>query len=187
MAILDEQSNYPIEANVPYTQIALKNGLILSAISIVFSLIIFMTGMMAKGFAGILGIGILSLIISIVIMTNAVKKHRDEDLGNAISFKRVFMLCLLMFVVSTIIGQIFSYFYTNFINPSVVQDTIEATRNMMEGFGADESVIDEAMAKAESDMKNPMSTLKNSLGGIIFGAIVSLIIAAIMKKERAAF
>ena len=75
----------------------------------------------------------------------------------------------------------------NFVNPAAAQEAVEAAKTMMEKMGLPEEQVDVAMEKVAADLKSPMSVIKNSASSIFFGAIIALIMAAIMKKEPSKF
>ena len=66
----------------------------------------------------------------------------------------------------------------------VKEMTIEATVNMMEKFNTPEDAIDKAIENAEATNQfDFINQLRGFLFGIIFYAIVGLIVAAIVKKN----
>lgn len=187
MAILDDSSNMFDEKSVSFQPVVLKWGMISAGVSIVTTLLTSIAGLKMTNMSTLATVGLLGLVVGITILVMAVREHRDQQLGGFISFGRAFLVCLLVLVISTIVAQIFSYLYMNFINPAAAQEAVEAAKTMMEKFGLPEDQIDAAMEKAAADLKSPMSIIKNSAGSIFFGAIIALIMGAIMKKEPSKF
>ena len=68
--------------------------------------------------------------------------------------------------------------------------TIEKTIAMMEGFGAPEVAIEEALTNMEVEFESQSSFLGNlwsMLKGVGFMAVIGLIVAAIVKKNPPVF
>jgi len=64
--------------------------------------------------------------------------------------------------------------------------TLEKTRAMMEGFGISEDLLEPQMAEIKAQMKEAYTLkglAKNSAGGMVMWAVISLIVAAISKRS----
>ena len=187
MAILDDSTNNFDEKSVSFQPVVLKWGMISAGVGIVMTLLTSIVGLKMTNMSTLATVGLLGLVIGITILVMAIREHRDQQLGGFISFGRAFLVCLLVLTISTIISQIFSYLYMNFVNPAAAQEAVEAAKTMMEKMGLPEEQVDVAMEKVAADLKSPMSVIKNSASSIFFGAIIALIMAAIMKKEPSKF
>ena len=182
MAILDNEMGGINESNVSPQQVIIKYTLISSGVGIVLTLLSSMMGLMSKGFGTMILVALASIAIGIMVMVYAVREHRDQQLGGLISFNRVFILTLAIMFFSGVINQIFSYVYTNFINPNAITEVLDFTRSMMEKMNVPEDAIEKAIQDAETAAKSPMAIVKgigwSAVGGVIIGAIMG----AIMKK-----
>lgn len=183
MTILDEPQGAINESSVSMQPVIMKWGLISAVVGIIFQIVTMMLGMSGMTMA----ISGLSLIISCYLLVLAVRADRDDQLGGFASFKRVFMLSLAVILVSSLITQIFSFIYLNYLNPSAVDATMEGTRSFLEKMNMQEDQIDKAIDEATASLKSPMSIVKNFAGAVFIGAIVAAIYGAIMKKERPMF
>lgn len=183
MTILDAPQSPINESTVPMQPVIIKWGLISAAVSIIFQLFTSMLGM-----GGItMALSALALGVSIYLLVLAVRADRDEQLGGYASFKRVFILTLAIILLSSLISQIFNFLYMNYLNPSAADSILESTRSFMEKMNLPEDDIDKAIDKAAQDLKSPMNIVKTMAGALFFGAIISAIYGAVMKKERPMF
>lgn len=188
MTILDAPQSPINESTVPMQPVIIKWGLISAAVSIIFQLLLNLVGL--KSLPMMFLIIIIWLIVGIYILVLAVRADRDDQLMGYASFKRVFMLTLAITLFSTLIFQVFSYVYMNYLNPSAANAVLEDTRAMMERMNVPENQIDEALDKAAKDIeasKSPFAMIKSLGLSVIFGAIISAIYGAVMKKERPMF
>ena len=187
MAILDNLGAPIQEKDIPIWSNVKKWALISALIGIVFQLIQQVTGVMGKSGTIIALYTVVSIGVSIAIYVMALREHREQELGGFMSFKRAFYLAFMIGLVSMVIVLIFNYIYMNFINPSAMESQLEMTRVMMEKFGMPEEQLDAAIEKQRVSLTSPMSILTGLLGGGVVVAILSLIMGAIMKKERPMF
>ncbi len=182
MTVLDKMPANESEVNengVPFSNLALRYGLILAAVGIIGSVLQFMTNMK--------WIQWITTIVNIAILIYAVREHQRHDLGGFISFGRVFSFTMAANAISGAVGSIFNYVYVNFINPNVMEDIIAQIRSESERNNTPEEAVQMAV-----DYTTWMFT---SVGGIgvmfmvvlIFGAIISVILAAILKRSRPLF
>ncbi len=183
MTTLDDPRRIVDPASVSVWPTAIKYGGILGAIAVVLGLIMYLTGMTdpeSSNPAVSGGIGCLSIILTIVIYVMAVKKHRDVDLGGAISFGRAFGVGMATSLVYGGISVVWGLLFNNLIAP----DMMEKTREMMmeQAQPGQEGMMETIANVTTSPILGPIATL---IGSLIIGAIVSLIVGAIMKKEPA--
>ncbi|WP_299116606.1 DUF4199 domain-containing protein [uncultured Winogradskyella sp.] len=109
-------------------------------------------------------------------------------LGGFMSFKQAFSSYFITVAIGMIISSLVSIVLFGFIDPdaaTMLQEIgMEKARAFMESMGAPESEINKAMAKAaEEDAMSISSQLYNIAKGLIFYAVIGLIVALIMKKK----
>lgn len=78
----------------------------------------------------------------------------------------------------------FSAFYVAFIDDSSVKKSLEIQRQAMEQRGMDDAQIDQAIAMAQKFSGPGSIFLFGTIATLFVGFILSLIIAAIMRKDR---
>ena len=87
-----------------------------------------------------------------------------------------------------LLSSVVSFLLFNFIDTEAAtflkEKTIEMTVNMMEGFGAPEASINEAVTKLENQNQFGIAGILKSLAfQIVFYAVVGLIVALSFKKK----
>jgi Protein of unknown function (DUF4199) len=182
--ILDNPNNFVNEGEVSFMPVVQKYTLIMAATSIIMTLIMSIMGMSNLILVSLLGL--LVLVAMVVIPVLGVREHRNNQLGGLISFGRAFLVCMLILALGILVSTIFNYVYMNFINPSYVDTMKEGMIEMMEKYNLPEAQLEESLKPLE-EMKTPMGNLKSLAKNLAGGAVISLIIAAIMKRNRPIF
>ena len=163
---------------------ALNLGWTMGAISIVLFLItaIIQGGMI---FSFVLGIVALAIIIGLPIAF--VRRQRSAN-GGVITFKEAFYTSFIGLAIGTFVYLLFSYIYVNFIDTSyletMINQQIETTAKFMSGMAESDKI--EKLTNMENDIRKgfTLSGIARNFGVyLIFYAIYSLILAAIMKKR----
>ena len=182
--ILDNPNNYVNESEVSFLPVVRKYGLIMAAVSIIMTLVTSIIGM--SNFALMALIGLLAIAIMIIVPVLGLKEHRNNELGGLVSFGRAFLVCISILAVSVVLAAIFNFVYMNFINPGYVETMKEGTREMLEKFNAPEEQIEKSLEPLDQmkTMSGNLISIAKSLG---LSAVISLIIAAIMKRNRPIF
>jgi len=115
----------------------------------------------------------------------AQKEYRDQ-IGGYISFGDGFSAGFRYSVFAGLLLAVFSYLYLTILSPEVWAKVLETTRAQLETKNMDSSQIDKAM-----EITQKWGPLIGAFGAAIayaiFGAIISLIGAAIFKKERSPY
>jgi hypothetical protein len=128
---------------------ALKSGVILGVVGILISLIVYIIDplLMIKWW-----FSLSSLVLFIALVSYFGIQYR-EMLGGFVSFKIAYIYSILTFVLAGLIGTAFSILLFQVIDPDLPQlmseAIIEQTVEMMEGFGANQEIIDEAIEDAD--------------------------------------
>ena len=165
------------------------SGVYLGLISILLSVLIWAGGIIeSMGLFGAAIIGLISLIISFVLLIIFAKVYRNKEFGGYISFGEAFKFTFLVIIISTTISIIYSYIFNSFIAPEYMENLMavmqQKTMNYMESAGVPESQIDKAMEKF-GEIPTIWETLKQTaLSGLIGGGIIALIASAIVKKKE---
>lgn len=131
---------------------------------------------------------LINFIIVLAIGIMAVKKAKSLDTDPYFSFKTAFSAFFIPVMLGSLISIIFTGILFNFIDPEaavyVQEITMEASRQMMESFGAQPAQIEEALAQQEGN--NPFSWKNLAMGfafTIVLYGILSLIIALIFREK----
>ncbi len=167
---------------------ALKSGVIMGVLGILISLVVYIIDplLMIKWW-----FSLFSLVLFIALVTYYGMQYRELT-GGYLSFKKAYIYSFLAFVVAGILGLVFNIFLFHVIDPDLpemISDAIvEQTVEMMEGFGANQEVIDQAIEDADTAASFTLVGQIKSFGMVlIFYALMSLISGAIIKRKEPKF
>jgi len=162
-------------------------GLIAGLLMIVISLVLYLGGV--KMFLS--PVAYLSYLVIITIAVLAGLRQKKLN-GGYIEFSEALKVVFSVFAIGFLMQIAFMFVLLNYIDipfrEALAQETIEATISMMKRMGVSESTIEDAM-KADAGADN-YSIGKMLLGYAIWCIvffIVSLIIAAIIKRKKPVF
>ncbi|WP_319503245.1 DUF4199 domain-containing protein [uncultured Draconibacterium sp.] len=172
----------------PLLKSSLTYGLYVALISIFINVIIWAGGVMESlGIFGSVIVALLSFVISFVILFIFTKNYRNKEFEGYISFAEAFKFAMLVTVVSTVILVIYTYIFHSFIDPNYMENLMasmqQKTLEFMESRGVPDASIDQAMEKFKEIPTIAKTLRQAALSGIIGGGIISLIVAAIVKKK----
>jgi hypothetical protein len=170
-------------------QYTMTYGAILGVSLTIVSIIFYLMGFMKFNIFMSLVMFIINLGIIVTVVIIGTKKYRDDLLGGYIDFGEAFLIGLLIVVFSSLLTTLYNIIFNVFIDPDYFERTMEAAKEWMSNFmykrGIPEDKIDQALQQMDS--KEKPSVVSMIIGGImasaIGGAILSLITAAIFKKE----
>ena len=164
---------------------ALKYGAYIGAVGIVLQLLFDLIGFNAYSPDASFSekaLGYLGTIVGIVLLVQAVKYVRDELQNGRISFGKAFGTSIAAGAVASVIGALWTYIYFSFINGGALDEIKEqALQNAQ--FDEDAEGADVALSMLDTMFSASGFALSALIGGIFLYAIVSLIIAAILKRD----
>ncbi|NRB51409.1 MAG: DUF4199 domain-containing protein [Saprospiraceae bacterium] len=180
MDTLDNPNKIIDPSTVSYQSISLRNGAIAGLILVASALIGNLTGLADPTQPNSASNWILNIVnwgIMIAFMVTAINKHRDEDLGGFITFGRAFGVSFLVALVVSVVTAIWNYVYFGFIDP-------EMANTLMETSMAQQGIDDDAMIDQMKFWFSPGAMAIYALiASLFFSTIISLIVAAVMKKN----
>lgn len=169
------------------SNIGVTYGLIGGLALVMFGLLLYLSGV--EWFLH--PIAFTGFLIPVIVAILGGIRQRKVNGGN-LSFADALKVVFLIFVISSVVSTAFNYVLFNFVDvpfrEALTQAAAEKTEELMTKFGAKQEQIDQAV---EETLKGNNYTLgKMSLNmafGLIFWFIISLIIAAIIKKNKPDF
>jgi len=175
-------------------QYSMTNGAVLGVILIIFSLLLYLLGVMPVNTRTIILMPLASFTIMLIFLIVSMKAYRNKVLGGYISFGDAFLLGLLIIVFSSVISGFYSLIFNTVIDPGYMDRVYEGVRNwsydLYSGMGLTETQIEEALERTSRQQENytPIKAFFGTLlGSAIFGGIVSLIISAFIRKDPPPF
>jgi uncharacterized membrane protein len=163
-------------------RIALKWGIISAIISVVFTIILYSFDLWKTWWVSI----IIGLAITIAILALACKEFKSLNEG-FMTFSEGLSISMLVIAVSSLISSAFNQLYVNVIDTGIKEQIADFQEEMYIKQGLSAEQIDMAMQQAERFSSPSMQFLFSMLGALLFGFIMALIVAAVMKKNRPVF
>lgn len=155
-----------------------KYSLIIAACSFAYNLVLYFTGL-----AGNTGVGLLSFVIFIVLLVFGMRKYRSLNSGY-MKFGTAAIIGIMISIVASIISSVLNAVYLAFIDNSILSMLTEQTRQKLQDTpGVNQQQVDMMMKLYENFLFTPVGMcIIGIISGVIGGTIISLILAAILKK-----
>ena len=169
------------QVKAPFWKPALTYGVILGLVSVFISLIFYFIGMATVSWTGWV-----TMLVMLVLLVYLMIQYRNVHLGGYASFGQIFVMVLVSAgIISTIIGAIYSYLLFTVIDPDLIEQVkIAAEEKIMSNSRIPESMYDDLLDRTE-ERTTVANMIKASLiAGPITSALIGLIIAAFIKKEK---
>ncbi len=163
------------------TRIALKWSIISSVVGIIVGTLINMTDMWQKP-----GITVLAILPTAVFIWLAMKEFRKEN-NDAMSYGQGINIGLIMGAVGGLLGGIWNYIYTNFIDTTYMERVQDFQIENFEKSGMGDEQIEQAIEMSSKFQSGGFIFLFAVLGSIFITFLISLVVAAIVKKEKTIF
>ena len=134
-------------------------------------------------------VAILALLILVIFLFTGTIAARKAN-GNVLSFGQAWVASMTVALVAQVLSAVLTMLLYQVIAPELPgvleQITLEKTQAMMEGFGMSGDMLDMQMKEIKEAMKEAYTwkgLVKNSAGGMLMWAVVSLIVAAVTRKN----
>ncbi len=168
------------KVQAPFWKPALIYGVILGVVGILLSLVFYFLNVMTASW-----VSWVSIVVSIAVLVYCLIAYRNEYLGGFASFGQIFMMGLMIGIIASIISAAYTYVLYTVIDPDLVEKIrIAAEEKIMNNSRIPESMYDDIFEKMENRMSVNRMTIMALVAGPIVNAILSLIIAAFVKKEE---
>ena len=156
----------------------LTNGVILALLGIVYSLVIYFLDLSFNKVQGWI-----FLVVQILVLFFLVKSYRDNYRYGMITFGQALGAGLIIFVYYAIIMAVFTYLLYAVIDPDLVDKQLAFAEEEMIKRGIPESAIEAGMKVQTKIMKPGIMAPLSIFGSMLQGLIMSLIVAAFVRKE----
>ncbi|MCO4294196.1 DUF4199 domain-containing protein [Solitalea sp. MAHUQ-68] len=161
---------------------ALKYGLYMGLGIIIFSLIMYTMSVPLDSKLYYIQYG-----VYIAAIWFGIKYHRDIDLGGYMSYGRGLGCGTLIALVGGIIGAVYSFILFKYIDPDLVNQIFAVQEKSMLESGQSQEQVDQAINMSKKFMTPAMMGTIGVVVSLFSGFIVSLVLAFILKKEKAMF
>ena len=167
-----------MEQKVNVWKANLTNGLILGLTGVVYTLVIYFLNMSTNRIQGFI-----FYLILIVVLYFLVKSYRDNYMHGMITFGQALGAGVVIFLYYSVITAIFSYILFAIIDPGLIDKMIAAAEETGMKRGFTQEQIDLSLQFQKKIMTPPVLTIMGIFGNMFFGLIISLIVAAFVRKE----
>lgn len=168
-------------AQVTSTSVGLRYGLLTALVSIIITFALS---------AAQLETSPLRYLTSVVLIAGIVLAQREFKARNAgfMEYGQGVGLGVTLSAVVGLLSTIYTYVYTNFVDPDMMARTMEKVRADMEAKGTmSDAQIDQAMAISSKFTSGPVMLIFIVVGSIFIGLIISLISSAFIKNAKPEF
>lgn len=156
----------------------LTNGLILSLLGIVYSLIIWILDLTFNRVQGYI-----FMVILIVALFLLVKSYRDNHMYGRLTFGQAFGAGVIIFLYFSIITALFTWLMYTVIDPELSAKQLAFTEELMARRNMPQQTMDAAMEVQKKLMKPGIISLMGLFGNMFTGVIMSLLVAIFARKE----
>lgn len=163
-------------------KIALNYGLILALLSIVVSVIAYVTD---NHIDRPWWVSVLSTVVMIGVIVYGLKEYKNENSG-FLSIGDALKVGLAISLIAGIIGALYNYVFITVIEPDFVSQMLDMTRDQMVEQNPDmtQEQMDMAIGISEKMMQPSIMSAIGIIATLFFGFIISLISGLIMKQNR---
>ena len=170
-----------MENQTTTTRTALKWGVIIGIVYILFS-----TGIYVSGQIGNKNLSYIFYLIVGIGVYFSLTDFKKESQGY-ISFSQGLGLGTMMSAIVGLISSFYSFVYTKFIDPSLNQQMLRVMEQNMEKQGTPDDQIEQAMEMSKMFMNPGVVFVFGVIFIVFIGFVLSLIISAIIKKDKPVF
>lgn len=156
--------------------VGIKYGILSAVISIVYTLLLYVTNLFLNS-----SLGLLSTVITVVLLVMACREYKGNNEG-FMTLGEGFKLNMLIIVISTIPSVLFNYVYTKYIDSTIFDTMKDFQRTQLETQGMSDEQIEQATSMMSSFMTPEFILMSGLGGGLVIGAIIAIIVAVAMKK-----
>lgn len=162
-------------------RLALKWGLITGVGSIVLSTLIFVTEQSQNSWV--------SAINYLIIIGGLALAMRDYKRLNAgyMTYSEGLGLGTLTSAIAGILTSMYTVVYLTFIDPGLMERTMDKLRDRYEEQGLSDTQIDQIMDMSQKFQNPSIQFILGILGAILMGFLFSLLVAAILRKNKPVF
>jgi hypothetical protein len=169
-----------IEHVTTKNQVIIKFSIIYALANIGMALILYILEIMDKSML----ITVLSLAVNSAILFFAMKSRKNDTLNGFMSYGEGFGTGMLILVVGGLITSIYTFVFYTFIDTEFMTKMLEISRTEMLKKDMSDEQIEQALEMSKKFMSPIMMAVFGYLASLFIGLIISLILAAVTKKEN---
>jgi hypothetical protein len=156
----------------------LTNGLILGLVGIVYSLVFYFLNLYLNKAQSYI-----FMLVQIAVLFFLVKSYRDNFRHGMITYGEALGASVIICLYYAIIMAIFTYILFAFIDTGLLDKQLAMAEELLQKRGMPQASIDAGMSMQKKMMTPAFMAPMSILGNMFFGVIISLIVAAFVRKE----
>lgn len=185
MENIEEITNLDSKGGSSLSSHAIKNGLIISGITVLYSLLLYATDLMFN-----VWLSALTWLVVIIGIFYAIKNYRDKINRGYITFGKAFTVGVYIVLIYAVISVAFGYILTNFIDPQLTERAMQQVEERLLNQGLSDDMIEQQMDMQTKLMDGPLfyvGLIIQLFSMVFIGLIISLVGALIFKKQDDSF
>lgn len=167
-----------MEEKSTFWKSAMVYGLYLSLVLVLFSVILYATGLILNQ-----KLGYVSLVLTVAGIIFAQITYRNKELNGSISYGQAVGFGVAIMLFAGIVTALYTMILYSFIDPGLIDQMKTMQEQAMAQKGLNEDQIEQAMAIASKMMSPGWMSIMGLVGSVISGLIVSLITSIFVKKQ----
>jgi len=156
---------------------ALNYGLITGAVLIVYSLLLYIANLYLNK-----SLGYIAYLFLLGGMIWGTLEYRKKAENGCMTYGQAFSSCFLIGLFAGVLATIFMFFYAKYINPGIVNEIIEQSRQQLQARNLTDDQIDAGLEMTRKFTTPVMMTIWVLVMYAIISAILGLIAAIFLKK-----
>ncbi len=156
----------------------LTNGLILAMIGIVYTLVMYFLDLTINKTQGY--VFLLILVVSLFFL---VKSYRVNYLHGYMTYGQAVGAGVVIFLYYAILMAVFTYILYAVIDPGLIDKQLAASEELLAKRGLPQEAMDASLKIQKKMMKPEIMAPISIFGNMLYGVIMSLIVAIFAKKE----
>lgn len=153
-------------------------GVIIGLVSVIYSVMLYVFDQTLNR-----SLGYLSFVILLAGLAYSMYYYRENVRDGIMPFGTAFGFGVVVVVTAGIIGQIYFYLQLTVIDPGLQDKMLEMAMDKMMERGVPEDQLDQAMNVTKKFMSPVFMAVSGLIFTAIFGTVLSLISAAIFKRD----
>ncbi|MFY8022260.1 MAG: DUF4199 domain-containing protein [Bacteroidia bacterium] len=169
-----------IEHATSKNQVIIKFSIIYVLANIGMALVMYILEIMDKSWL----VTILSLGVNAAILFFAMKSRKNDTLNGFMTYGQGLGTGMLILLFGGLVTAVYTFVFYSYIDPEFIDKILETSRAEMLKKDMSDEQIDQALEMSKKFMSPIMMTIFAYLGSLFFGLIISLVLAAVTKREN---
>lgn len=167
-----------MEQKSTFWKSAMVYGLYLALVLTLFSVILYVSGLILNT-----KVGYVSIVLTIAGIVIAQINYRNRELNGVISYGQAVGFGVAIMLFAGIVTALYTIVLYTFIDPSLIDQMKAVQEEALLGKGMSEDQIEAAMSMTSKMMTPAWMSIMGLFGSVFSGTIVSLLTSIFVKKQ----